>query len=660
MGVKVSVVMPVRNPGQEADAGFRSVLEQSLPADEYEVIIADGGSVPGVAARLDAMAADRPNVQVLHLPRAGWPMRARNAGLAAAQGEYVYLLDQGDRLAAGAARLMYERARIAEADVLAGRIVRDGSLPPAAFQVDRDRADILRDRLLGQLTPHKLYRREFLDRLGLRFDERGGPLAEEAFVLRAYLSAKVVALLAESICCRVAARTRREQRPASAAAELDALLDIVDDHTPPGRQRDRMYAHWFRTVVLRPFSTGRFLSSSQDRSEMYGAMREITVRRFPARLDPLLPVHLRAVAALLRAGRLDRLIVLAGVTKGVGLRVGLREAHWDEGVLTMRLAGELTQPDGDPMWFRVADDRLYWVPPTDIDPVVLPPALTEVGDAVARARLHVYVRHEENGEMYVVPTTSEIHVWGEGDDVRLVLAAEARLDVSTVAVGHPLVKGMWEVHARLQGGAYHARARVTGGRAGGATGRVGVGTDPGHACAGAVAEHPRRLVVPFWCDGGTLHVCVEPRSYAESIALVSPGAAITRRDGHVFVVMPVPYVPPSGGPPVELVLRNGAREVSAPGLVEPGEPGRLAGQLVAKFPARRLPSAGFLGPGAWEPALRADDRETALRFTLDVAVGGAIAVRQAGEAPPVPLMRRLLAGLPGARRAVRGVRRYRF
>ncbi|MFI0422350.1 glycosyltransferase family 2 protein [Spongiactinospora sp. 9N601] len=652
MGVKVSVVMPVRDPGQDADAGIRSVLEQTFPPDGYEVILVDAGSAPGVASRLDAMAVGRPHVQVLHLPRAGWPMRARNAGLAAAQGEYVYLIDQGDRMPPGVVRLMYERAMAAEADVLAGRVVKDGGLPPAVAQVDRDRADILRDRLLTQLTPHKLYRRAFLEEHGLRFDERGGPLAEETFVLRAYLAAKVVTVVAESVCCRVTPRPRREQPPADAAAELDALLDIVDDHTPPGRQRDRMYAHWFRTVVLRPFSTGRFLSSSKDRAEMYGAMRELAVRRFPSRLDPLLPVHLRAVAVLLRAGRLDQLAILAGITRGVGMRVELREARWENGVLNLSLAGELTQSDGSPLWFQVAEERLYWIPPADIDPLLLPPALTEVGDAVARARLHVFVRHEETGEMFAVPTTSEIHVKGDGDEVRLVLAGEARLDVSTVAVGHPLDGGMWEIHARMQGGSYHARARVTGGRPGGATGRP-YGTDAGHACAGAVADHPKRLIVPFWSEKGTLQVCVDPRSYAESIALVSPGSSVVRRAGHLFVVVPVPYVPPSGGPPVELILRNGSREVTAPGLVEPGEPGRLAGQLAARVPISRLPSAGALGPGAWVPALRTDDREIPLRFTLDITRTGRPNLRPPGTPPPTPFHRRLLTTLNNPRRLLR-------
>ena len=127
-------------------------------------------------------------------------------------------------------------------------------------------------------------------------------------------------------------------------------------------------------------------------------------------------------------------------------------------------------------------------------------------------------------------------------------------------------------------------------------------------------------------------MCVEPKSFAESITLVSPGAAVTHRDGSVFVVLPVPYVPPSGGPPAELVLRhvaNRSRVVSVPALVEPGVPGRYPGQLVAKVAVRRFAGEGHIGPGVWAPRLRVDGKESDLRFVLEMAEGAGCASRPA-------------------------------
>src|SRR5205814_2405847 len=44
MPVKVSVVVPVYNPGRYLDPCAKSLLDQSLPRDEYEIIFVDDGS----------------------------------------------------------------------------------------------------------------------------------------------------------------------------------------------------------------------------------------------------------------------------------------------------------------------------------------------------------------------------------------------------------------------------------------------------------------------------------------------------------------------------------------------------------------------------------------------------------------------------------------
>ena len=203
MDVKVSVVVPVHNPGDSADACIRSVLEQTMAPDEYEVIFADDGSDDGIQQRLDAVAAVRSNVRVLHLTPTGSPMRGRNVGLVVARGEYVYLMGQTDRLERTALEKMYERAVETEADILIGRLVNDQGPPSAVFDANCERADIIKDRLLSLLTPHKLFRKAFLDAEALNFPDPGGRLAEQAFVIHAYLRAKVVIILADHVCCHV-------------------------------------------------------------------------------------------------------------------------------------------------------------------------------------------------------------------------------------------------------------------------------------------------------------------------------------------------------------------------------------------------------------------------------------------------------------------------
>ncbi len=649
MGVKVSVVVPVFNPGDgddAFDACVRALLEQTLPSDEYEVIFADDGSTDGTRARLDAVAAARPNVRVLHLDHRGAPARGRNAGLSVARGEYVYLLGQRDRLERDALDHMHRMAVETDADVLIGRLVYEDRPPLAVFDRNRERGDLLRDHLLSLLTCHKLIRRRFAESQWLSFPDLEGELSEHAFVVRAYLSAKVVAVLSDRVCCHVGRTPERPVDPAAYADGLRVVLDTIDDFTEPGERRDRLYAHWLRVCVLRRLGGRRLLATAaEDRGPLFAELRELVRERFPARLDEHLPVRMRARAALVRTRGLADLLTLAEGGRGTRLRAELRGLRWDGDELLLDFSGEIVRGDGSPVYYRRLGGRVLWTPPDGVTDPVLTPRLAEVSADAAGTGLSVYIRHAETGAVYVLPVTGEVTQTREGERVRMQATGTARLDIGTAALGRPLRAGLWEVHLRMNTGAHLVRARARGPRS------------PLN-CVGGLADDARRLVVPYWSERGELGLCVEPRSFADSIALVSAGANIARRDGHVFVALPVPYVPPSGGPAMELVLAGTdarARKVSAPALVEPGVPGRLAGQLVAKLPVRRLPAPGSLSPGAWAPYLRVDDREVELRFGLQMRWTGRLRLVLPGEPDDTSSSRlwRLAARVPGARLAVR-------
>ncbi|MFI7421878.1 glycosyltransferase family 2 protein [Nonomuraea sp. NPDC049684] len=663
MGAKVSVIVNVHNPGDTADACIRSALEQTLPAADYEVIFVDDGSTDGIGERLDTIADLRENVRVLHLPHTGSPSRGRNMGMAAAEGDYVYFLDQTDRLARDALARMHERAVETDADVLIGRLARDYGPPMVAFERSSARADILRERLMTLLVPQQLYRRAFLEEHELGFGMPGGRLAEQAFVMRAYLAAKVIAVLAEEVCCQLGPRPEApEEDPRVIVAGLNTLLTDIDTYVGAGRQRDRMYAYWFRSAVLRPLLTARFADSSVDRGMHFRVVQELVGERFPERVDRYLPVQLRAVAAFVRRGRLDQIVMFANSTRRAGLRAELTEMRWDAHILVLGLTVEVMSGDGLPDRYRVDGERLHWIPPRSVDTKLLSDDVTDITADVERARIDVYVRHSTTGVVHFLPVTQHVERSPDGRRrVRVQIRGEARLDVTSAAMGQPLSPGQWEVHVRMFSGANQARSRV--GRAEGPLN-----------CLGVLAQRPRmRLVVPCWSDKGELGLAVEPRSFSESIALVSPGVTVRQLDGHVYVVLPVPYVPPSGGPPLELVLRSTGRrerEVCAPALVEAGVPGKLAGQLVAKIPVKRhLPSEEQLGPGAWLSSLRSSDEEIGLRFGLQVRRGRvetrpAVAVDPQRRSPMGrdTALHRLGRRLPGARHIVRWARagRHRY
>ncbi|MEA2468447.1 MAG: poly(ribitol-phosphate) beta-N-acetylglucosaminyltransferase, partial [Thermoleophilaceae bacterium] len=136
--LKVSAIVPVYNPGEHIDRCIESLVGQSLPTDEYEVIFVDDGSTDGTGARLDALAAEHPHVRVEHIPNSGWPGKPRNVGIEMARGEFVYFVDNDDYVGRQALERLYDRALETGADVVMGKVVGRGKyVPRAIFRKNR-------------------------------------------------------------------------------------------------------------------------------------------------------------------------------------------------------------------------------------------------------------------------------------------------------------------------------------------------------------------------------------------------------------------------------------------------------------------------------------------------------------------------------------------
>src|SRR5262245_30441703 len=110
MPVKVSVIVPVYNPGPYVEDLISSLLRQSLPSTEFEAVFVDDGSTDDTPARLDALTAEHPHLRVLHQDNSGWSGKPRNVGIEAAQGDYVFFADNDDWLGDEALERMYDFA----------------------------------------------------------------------------------------------------------------------------------------------------------------------------------------------------------------------------------------------------------------------------------------------------------------------------------------------------------------------------------------------------------------------------------------------------------------------------------------------------------------------------------------------------------------------
>ena len=113
--VKVSVIIPVYNVEKYLRECLDSILGQTLK--EMEVVCVDDGSTDGSGAILDAAAGQDPRVRVIHQANAG-AGPARNAGLAAATGEYVSFCDPDDWCRRDMLERLYSEAKAKDCDLV--------------------------------------------------------------------------------------------------------------------------------------------------------------------------------------------------------------------------------------------------------------------------------------------------------------------------------------------------------------------------------------------------------------------------------------------------------------------------------------------------------------------------------------------------------------
>lgn len=89
----VSVIVPVFNRSDELRRLLASLTEQTIPADEFEILICDDGSTENIGAVVDAFrGAGLPQIQYLRQQNLG-PGVARNLGLNNASGSIVAFTD---------------------------------------------------------------------------------------------------------------------------------------------------------------------------------------------------------------------------------------------------------------------------------------------------------------------------------------------------------------------------------------------------------------------------------------------------------------------------------------------------------------------------------------------------------------------------------------
>lgn len=456
---KVSVVVPVYNPGELIDGCLRSLLDQSLPAGEYELIFVDDGSTDTTPARLDALARDHDHVHVRHIPNSGWPGRPRNIGLEMARGEFVLFMDNDDWLEPEALERMHALGVRDGADIVLGKVIGHGKpVPPTLFTENRSGVGLEWAPLAWLLTPHRLFRRAFVERHGLQFPEGRRRLEDHVFVLGALFRTKRVSVLAEYPCYhwvlhdRQSSASAEEFDPTVYYRNLQEVLDVVDEHTEAGALRDRLYTRWYRGKVLSRVGGWLFLNRSPEaRRARFEEIRSLVGARFPAQLDAHLPFSLRVRSQLVRSGtveQLERLAELETQLKPSAVATDLRIAG-----AQVDLELDVTVDDpGELLTFATGENGgATWRPPPQLASG-LPEACLEASDAFDAGEVHLLLRATKQDEEFLIPTTARTRLIPDprvAGQVRVAMNVEARIDTRSAATGRPLAPGRYVARLAL-------------------------------------------------------------------------------------------------------------------------------------------------------------------------------------------------------------------
>jgi len=502
MPVKVSVIVPVYNPGAYIDDCIASILRQSLPADEYEAIFVDDGSTDGTGARLDALAAEHANITAIHIPNSGWPGRPRNVGIDAAAGKYVYFVDNDDWVGDEALERLYERAERNNADVVVGKEVGHGKgVSRALFHRDVDDATLTATPLLELLTPHKFFRRAFLDEHGIRFPEGRRRLEDHVFVMKAFFKARRISILADYPCYHWLLRkdagnaTDLYSEPSGYYMNVREILDIVDEHTDPGPDRDRLYAHWYRGKALHRLRGARWATNPDARGlAVYAEVRRLALERFGPGVDKALSTKFRVLSRSVRADRVDLVTAQAKIERGIRAAIALTSLEWTDRRLRLSLTAGLTYANGKPIALERRAGRIYWRAPAPLggDPTILEEDL-DVTAEIARTKVAIVLRNRETLVEFEARAKPRNQIGAEpglGEDAELTISAvvDADIDVGSVATGGELAPGVWDLFVHVHSCGWSAVSRLTA-----------VGRDSGS---------PRIVIEPHVTQFGNLSVKV--------------------------------------------------------------------------------------------------------------------------------------------------------
>lgn len=362
----VSVVLAVYNTMPYLTRCLTSLAEQSIGRERMEIIAVDDGSTDGGGRELDRFArAYRGAVTVIHQPNSGGPAVPSNRALERANGRYVFFVGADDFLGPEALQRLVSAADRCGSDVVLGRTVGVNSryLHQEVFAESADEIGLFDSALPWSLSNTKLFRRDLIERHGLRYPENMSVFSDQPFTLAACLRARRISVLNDYDfyyavrrlnAHNITYRAHHTERLRCAAAVIDTVAGLVG----PGKERD--------TVLLRHFSweLGNLVQDDFRRLErgvqeqVHAGIRSLAERYLTDGIRERLEVETRLRLSIAQYRPLDDLLeaIRQDAERGVPVTVADGD-RWYAAYPGFREA-RLALPDS---WFDVTDAAADWL-----------------------------------------------------------------------------------------------------------------------------------------------------------------------------------------------------------------------------------------------------------------------------------------------------------
>ena len=248
---KVSVVIPVYNTREYLPVCLNSVANQTIGAENLEIIVVDDGSTDGSVEYLKEFAERHKNVTAIYLPQnTGSAGYVRNIGIKTATGEWIYFVDSDDWLGAEALEKLVKHAEEWDSDVVQGRMKGVDGAESYGWTVyfSGNRPSVMDGDLAANgiltsaLGSMRLIRTDLIKRKKLLFSEDTW-FEDAIFILEVLFSAERVSLAndydyyfvrrdaARRIGLTQTTTTSPIRRPERIVKGIEKLFDVIDRYS---------------------------------------------------------------------------------------------------------------------------------------------------------------------------------------------------------------------------------------------------------------------------------------------------------------------------------------------------------------------------------------------------------------------------------------------